>query len=310
MRLVDDLSNVKDTRRVLIHEHVFCRVRGENVDIAARYVTSEFQALERLGVDLVVDTTTYVTPDAMANVETTASVSVACSAGYYTERYIDRRHRAMSIEDLTESLLRKVQSGVGRRRLRPLMLKCGSGGAAPSRIEERAIAAVSRVKSETGLPLQVHSCDGAEEQHEIISRYCRDSDIMFCHIEMGMKTGRRLSPSDVLLRSLRILDRGNYIYFNDFGANPSAYQKAIFSLIKSLLSRGYGDQLCIGSDSNWSVKRGVVTVRGVPATSPNSRKYSYIYSHTIPNLRRAGVGDLDIEKMCFVNGKKFILAAL
>ena len=308
MKIISDACSLKDARRVLIHEHIFCRFRTENYALAQRYLVEEFDRLQKLGVDAVIDTTTYVTPDTLSNVPTNSAVSVACSAGYYTERFISKRHRGLSAEELARLLTRKVRLGTGKGKFIPIMLKCGSGGTRPGKIEEKAIAAVAQVKSHTGMPMQIHSCDGAEEQYEIISRYSDQTNIMFCHIEMGMKTGRRLSPEATLERCLRILDRGNYIYFNDFGATRSEYQRNVFALVSTLVERGFSKQICVGTDSNWSVRGRRLLVRGVSAESPNARRYSYIHTHTIPNLRRSGISEESIEQICYRTGKDFALS--
>lgn len=300
-------SDVTYIEKALIHEHVFCRTRPENRFLVERYLVQQFTEFDKLGIDLIVDTTTYVNPDVFLGMELPGRTKVGCCAGYYTDRYVPKNYRKLSVRELCLRLRRKVAGGVGNYRIHPIMLKAASSGSSPSASEARYIAAVSTVQAETGLPMQVHSCDGAEDQYNIINKYTSDhSKIMYCHVEMGMKTGKRLPYEEILTRCRAILNRGSYLYFNDFGKSNTHYKKEVIRLIKELIFEGYIEQMCIGTDSNWTVRRGQLKVRGVSIDSINSRKYTYMFTHTKYELMKYGVSKADFDMMALLNPAKFV----
>jgi phosphotriesterase-related protein len=286
--------NVSALGRVLMHEHLFCRVRAEHLEAAQVYVAERLQEVASQRVRTIIDLTTYVLPDVFLDGIARVPINIICCAGYYLQNRVPAVYHSLDVAGLADKLRAKVKDGIGSRRVKPGIIKVASAGRTLSRFESNSLRAAGIIQRECGLPVATHACRGGRQQLEVlIDAGANPRKVFLSHVEMELK-GRRAREFDgVACDALWILKQGAYLCFNDFSVNDTPYRKKIVRLIQLCHERGFGRQLFISTDSYWSHRRGRFTVRGV-AESRLPRTYNYVFTLIIPVLKCSGFSDDDI----------------
>lgn len=281
--------------RVLMHEHVFCRVRPEFLPAARAFLAAELDRAHRLGVRTIVDLTTYVLPDPFLDVVAKSPVRIICCAGYYLLRTVPAAFRKLDASGLADRLLEKCERGIGSRRVLPGILKVATSGSSFTRFERDALKAVTRVQLRTGLPVATHACRGGKLQLETIMKHGGNpARVFLSHIEMELKGSHSRAFEAVAADALWILAQGAYLFFGDLSVTGTPYRRSVIELIRTCCDRGFARQLFLSADCHWSVRRKGVRVRGSDARSKCPRTYSYTPSFLMPLLVKNGLPHRDV----------------
>lgn len=291
---------------VLMHEHVFCRVRPQHRPAAARYIKGQIQKLKEHGIRTIVDLTTYVLPDQFVPFLLEEDFNIICCAGYYTKNKVPKSYLKLDDSVLTDKLLGKVVKGIGKYRIKPSIIKVASSGRNLDQFERNIFTAAARVQQTTKLPIATHSPRGGRKQLEhLLKNGANPKKVFFSHMEMELKG---ISPSTVqeLINDLLwILQQGAYIFFGDFSVQNTSYRHQVIQVLRTCCERGFEEQIFISTDSYWAHRNGVIKVRGNPITSKMPRSYTYTVTLIKPLLLKNGFTPSMIHKFLFDNPVTF-----
>jgi phosphotriesterase-related protein len=292
---------------VLVHEHVFCRVRGVHLPVARKYLTQQLQSLEKYGPITIIDLTTYVLPDEF--IETCNAVSgvniIAC-AGYYLTSRVPASYRSLDATGLADRLREKLARGIGRSKIKPGIIKVATSGHNFTRLERDILRAAAIVQSEKAIPIATHACRGGRQQLETLLKWGADPRKVFLsHMEMELKGNHTRAYGAVVEDILWILQKGAYVFFGDFTASESSYRRDVIRLLRDCINAGFIYQLFLSTDSYWSCRGDGVRVRGTPQNSRTPRTYEYLFTLIIPVLRRNGFSEYEIQRMTKENAVNF-----
>jgi phosphotriesterase-related protein len=282
--------------RVLVHEHLFCRVAPPDVPTACEYLSCQLARLADQGVKTVVDLTTYVLPDRFLRVLERHPVHVVCCAGYYLLAKVPAAYRHLDERGLTEKLREKMENGIGSRHILPGVIKVASSGLELTRFERDAIRAAGIVQSEYGVPVVTHACRGGRRQFlELLAAGANPQQVLLSHTEMELK-GRHSRSFDAVLGDLLwVLERGGSLFFGDFSVRDSPYRQQVVRLLRECYLHGHQRQLFISTDSFWSCRGGRVVVRGSASGVLHPRSYDYVFRVIVPLLTSEGFSASDIS---------------
>lgn len=284
---------------ILPHEHVFCRHRSSDRERAKELVRGQMRKLADGGVTDLVDLTAYTNPLSFRDFQDVSPVRLHACVGFYLERFVDRRHRTLSVDGLIEVLHRKW------KRLRPVnpavAIKVAASSGKLSSFEQRAFEAVARFHALSGLPVVTHSTSGFETHQDfLVGHGVKPAAIMLSHPEMATK-GRFTDPEAVVCESMaRCADRGSYLCFTDFTGASSSSDALRLRLFAALVNAGHVRQLVVSGDSSWRVHRGQASVRN----AARGHDYTLIFD-VYDKLRRAGVDDAQLWCIKFDNPRRF-----
>ncbi|HTU12427.1 MAG TPA: hypothetical protein VMG08_16165 [Allosphingosinicella sp.] len=290
------------TGRILAHEHLFNRVREKDLPDALQFLKSELSRLHDLGVGAVVDVTPYVDPSRFLPALEGSPVAVVGCAGFYLEKWVHTYDRSLTVDQLTELLLKRVTKGRGRARIMPGVLKVASRKEVLTPFEKRAFEAVARVQTRTGMPIVVHSVRGMGQQHDaLVAGGADPTRIIFSHAQAGLKGTDSLSRDLQFALLRRVAGNGGFLCFDDFPTQKSKYLSDAIGLICDLVAAGYGDRVILSNDCHWSHRRGCIRIRG-RALGPSSRTYEHVLQFVMPMLK-AKLGEQVVERFVTDNPK-------
>ncbi len=293
--------------RTLMHEHVFCRVKEKHVPMASAYLREELTRIKAMGIDTIVDVTTYVSPEMLLPILRSVNINIVCCAGFYLTSKIPSAYRVHNVAALVDVMRRKITNGLGRSGVRPFMLKGATSSANFSALEKRTMEALAITQSEFALPLQMHACRGGVEQLDfLIAKGADPARIIICHHEMNLKGRYALRFATVLDQAKEIVNRGSSLFIGDLPMTNNVYRGAIVALIRQLVAEGHEERIVLSVDSHWSCRSKGVYLRGVPIQKPHARKYGYIFSEIMPSLQRAGIPQSALDKMLLDNPRRLM----
>jgi len=294
--------------KVLIHEHVFNRVRSQFQPDALLALREHLDALVAAGIGTIVDVTPYVAPGPFVRALRDHPLNIICCVGYYVERRVPRPYRSQSQDALAARLIRSFERGIGATAVRPGIIKVASGGAIPTPFERRAFAAAAIANRATGLPIMTHATHGGEHQLEIMLGAGADARrIVLSHMEMMLK-GRDAQSFDAVFESIRrCFTAGANGFFNDFGTTDSAYRRDVLRLVRALCREGFAGQILIGSDSHWTVRSGRLRFRGgTRLGNSGARTYAFTQQHIVPLLLQNGFTSTSINSFLTSNPARIL----
>jgi phosphotriesterase-related protein len=291
--------------RVQIHEHVFCRMRSTCKDDVALFLKGQMDELVQRGISTIVDVTTYVNPDQFYEALRGTGINIVCCAGYYLPRRVPAAYHHYDEDKLLKFLQNKISNGIGKYKIRPFMLKCAANGEEFSELEERFIRVVARAQRENGLPIQVHAFRGGQKQLRILLEEGVDpSKIILCHLEMALRNTTILQQRIDDIQ--RVVETGASILVADYPVSNHTYRRHLIQLITTLIRKGYLNQIFLSVDSYWQYRTSGMRVRGMLATKPSARTYSYLCDVVIPGLRQRGITDQQIDAMLIDNPRRIM----
>lgn len=272
--------------RILVHEHLFNRIRPTETETAVAFLRRQLLTLEGLGVRTIVDVTPYVDPSRFMRALEGLSISVVCSAGFYLERRVQPVDRRVGVDILTQRLLNRIRRGVGALRLSPGVLKVASRGTQLSPFEMRAMTAVGRVQRETDLPVVIHSVRGIPQQFRALTDAgARPTRLIFSHSQAGMKGRDAVDRFEMQRVLVSVAEAGSFLCFDDFPSSSSPYFRDTVTLISELCRLGFSQQILLSNDCHWACRRGGVVVRG-RRSGEDASTYDRLFTGTFPMLAR------------------------
>jgi phosphotriesterase-related protein len=244
---------------------------------------------------------------AVARVARAADVNVIAVTGHYVDATFDPAVRAMSVDELTEEMLRDLREGIDGTAIRAGAIKFGltSVPRMPP-AERRCLEAAAQAQAETGAPITIHNPPPFEKRGVEVVRLLTKAGADPERVVMGHMT--HTVPDDRYHRS--IMDLGATVEFDRFG--QELYQEAdpgfnrwglyhgeprdsdVVSEIVTLVKDGYVDRILMSHDIGF--RNGLRSFGGFG--------YAHIPYRIARYLRQEGLSDDDLERLLHGNAAR------
>ncbi|MFE7463931.1 phosphotriesterase [Streptomyces sp. NPDC057499] len=275
------------TGPVLAHEHIALDLRRDSdreAVLDARHteqVTDELASLRaEFGLSLVVEQTCRGMgrdTDALARVSVASRVAVVAATGWYYEPFHPDEVDGAGVEQLTDTLVRDIEHGIGTTGIRPGVIgEVGSHGEHPSEPERRTLTAAAHAALRTGLSVATHAHLGVGGP-----------------AQLGLLTAAGLAPHRVAVGHQDLLDdpavhralaaEGAYVCLDTIGKNHYRSDTTRLRLLLALIESGHADRVLLSCDVS---RHGYLTGEG-------GTGYGHLFRSFLPRLRAAGA-DADL----------------
>ena len=297
----------------MMHEHVFFWNWGEEHKRAASiaYARAELARLAACGATTLVD----VGPLPARNMEwyqelaPQVNLNIILSTGFYIEARTPEPFHSLSEDECVERFRKELLEGIQDRGIRASLLKAGSNKAVLTDWEKKVLRAVARVQGETGVPLCLHSCEGARSQFDLLVGAGADPErLYFSHVEAEFGwEGRTLKEEARYLEG--ICKEGGSLFFNNYLFEFDTPHEDMMYLMHYLLDKGHLNRLLFGMDVNFSIDDDGYIWAEAEKEHPETRNRTWeaIYTGFVPLLKRWGFTDDHIHTM-FVDNPRALFS--
>ena len=294
----------------MMHEHVFFWNWGEEHKRAASiaHARDELRKMIAHGANSLVDVGPRPERN-MAWYEELApqvALNIVLSTGFYLEGYTPEPYRSLSEEECIERFRRELWEGINGTAVRAGVIKAASNKAQLTDWEQKVLRAAARVQRETGVPLCLHSCEGARSQFDLLVRHGADPErLYFSHVEAEFGwEGRSLREEAQYLEA--ICREGGSLFFNNYLFEFDTPHEDMMYLMHYLLDRGHLNRLLFGMDVNFNVADDGTIWYEAEKEHPETRARTWeaIYTGWIPLLKAWGFTDAHIHTMLVDNPRR------
>ncbi|MEE1740631.1 phosphotriesterase [Streptomyces sp. BE147] len=302
--VLGDLSPDSVRGPALAHEHLVLDLdhRGDGAAVLtpgrhAAAVTAELAGLrEEFGLSLVVELTCRgMGRDvrALARIARDSQVAVVAATGWYYEPFHTPEIDDSSVEQLTGTLVREIDGGIGTTGVRPGVLgEIGSHGDIPTASETKVLRASARAAVTTGLSVATHAQLGRGGL-----------------AQLDLLTAEGLEPHRISIGHQDLLDdpavhkelaaSGAYVAFDTVGKDGYQSDDTRLRLLLALLEAGHADRALLSCDIS---RHGYLTTEG-------GQGYGHLFRGFLPKARAAGVDEDLIDLMTRRNPLRFLTGA-
>lgn len=261
------------------------------------------------GVQTIVDATPNDAgrqPELLKEISLQSGVNIVCATGYYYEgegapAYFKFRSLLGNAEqEIYEMMLREVTAGIADTKIKAGVIKLASSKDCITDYEQLFFKAAAKVQRETGIVIITHTqagTMGCEQADLLISAGADPKKIMIGHM---------CGNTDIQYQA-SVLAKGVYLGFDRFGLQglgdspPDIFREA---LTVALLAFGYEDRILFSHDT-------VNLLLGRPLTLPPQLAGIFADAHIgrifetiIPDLKRMGVTDSQLDKIMLHNPRR------
>ena len=286
--------------------------RSQNVDnmnlLDEPEAIEEATSFKKAGGGTIVDVTNigiHRSPEALVRVSRATGLNIIMGSGHYLATSHPADMTARSAEEITEEIVRDVNTGVGESGIRAGII--GEIGCSWPLMdnEKKAMQAAARAQRLTGAPLNIHpgrrNNEAVLEILEILSDADADlSRTVISHIDIRVR--------DHNVRC-QVAKAGCYLEYDCFGwpgpAPTNLYKGAFISIpsdsgraeeIRALIAEGYLNQILISHDVCHKYQR--ARYGGVG--------YDHISRYVMPLLVDAGITEEQVNTITVENPKRML----
>ena len=297
-----------DLGPTLTHEHLMASATGADYDSTLHFdyegqlikITDDMKRLKDAGVSSIIDPIPMELGrkvDFMQDVSRASGVNVVCATGLYTDqgpfRGFPQYFASKSIDELEEIFVTEITEGVGPRKVKPGVIKCATGPHNVSENEEKALRASARAAKKTGVPITTHTTDGTMGPRQL--DIFEDEGLDLRRVTVG-----HCSDSADLGYHVSMLRRGAYIGFDRLGLENFVDDETKIGVIGALVAMGFSSQIVFSHD-NVGCMHGMRT----RPMNPEKRRFTYLLESFVPELRRSGVSQDDIDRILIENPRRY-----
>lgn len=286
--------------RTLMHEHVLVDFVGANRIAPGRYDSAEvfrtalphLQKLKSAGCGTLVECTpAYLgrDPELLRRLSRASGLHIVTNTGFYgaaDDKYIPSFARSERAEELAARWQQEYREGIPPSGIRPGLIKTGVDAGPLSEVDAKLVAAAALTHRHTGLAIASHTPDGiaALAQLSLLNDWgVQPSAFIWVHAQS--------EPNQNLHRQAAALSA--WVEFD--GINPDTSAQHV-ELLAAMKSSGYLHRTLMSQDAGWYHV-------GEPSGG-NYHGYDYLFLGFIPQLRKAGFTESDIETLLIVNPQK------
>ena len=233
-------------------------------------------------------------PKALFRMSNATELNIVMGAGWYQKRYHPLNMDRLTLEEMTQIIVRDIAVGVDGTRIRSGVIgEIGINGNPLTPNEIKSTRASARAARLTGAPMSFHVGGYREEKFTILDIVASEG-VDLKRVVMGHSNGLALD----LPLARRVLARGVTLEFDWLGAlgSPGGTLGASDDIkvaqgLVQLVKEGYGDRIVIAHDV---------------CTKLQLKKYgglgfTYIDDYFLPTLKKMGLTDADIRKIMIDN---------
>ena len=304
---VTGLIPAADLGRTLVHEHVAvdfigaARTSPDRYDsqLAFELARPHFERLRRDGVKSLVECTPRFigrNPDLLRRLSRETGLQVLTNTGWYAavnHRFLPPEAQTESVDQIADRWKREWTDGLDGTGIRPGFLKLGTGNGPLPAVDAKLVRAAARVHRTSGLPIAIHTGDGAaalDELKLLREEGIRPDALIWVHAQND--------PGPVQIEAARM---GTWISLDGYslsGPNVLRYP----AMIVAHREAGTLNRVLLSHDDGWAVEGDApsgnkLTLFG----NGNPTPYSSIFSQLIPDLRARGFTDADVQQLLVVN---------
>ena len=290
----------------LMHEHVVTRSPGvqENwphlwdregiVALAERKLAE----LHGRGIRTIVDLTTVDLGrdiDLIAAVARRSRVHIVVATGVWwmPQRYFSSH----GVDEVAALFIRDITQGIGTSGVKAAIIKCATDTAGVTPVIDNILRAAARAQKATGVPISTHTWAAGrtgELQQAIFAQEGVDlSRVVIGHSGDSKDLG--------YLRGL--MERGSTIGMDRFGLESFLSTAKRVEVLARLCAEGYAGRMVLSHDANcWT---DMLSEEDKRRTRPLWH-YNHIPDDILPALRKAGVGEDQIEQMLVRNPRAIL----
>jgi phosphotriesterase-related protein len=289
--------------RTLMHEHLFVvspelqvnypGFGGWDEEVQMQAGAARLNALKAAGYDTLVDVTVMPMGRDVARIRRLAELTelnIIVATGLYA---FDELPGPLSVppadgeEDrLVELFAGDIENGTGDTGVCAAIIKVATDRPGITPGSERVLRAAAKAHRRTGAPITTHSRPrkrGGLDQQRIFA-------------EEGVDLGRVIighsgDTSDVDYLE-EVIDNGSYIGMDRFGIDWIPFEERV-GIVVAMCERGHADRMVLSHDAQLFNDWG----------SPAFPRWHYLHLHedVLPELRRQGVSDDQIDQMLIEN---------
>ncbi len=298
--------DVRDFGEMLSHEHVVVSEGHESLYYPWRYDFAKTHdvAIRRLtdakhgGVGGLIDLTT---PDlardvaAVREISRASGVHVVAATGIW--RNIPRTFWDRDPDETAGMFVHEIEVGIADTGIKAGAIKVANDREGVTKEAEPVLRAAARALKRTGTPISTHSYSPGRVGLEQVAVFKSEGAPMD-----RIAIGHSDDTTDVAYL-LEILDAGCYLSMDrfdpaDWPGYPSWRERA--ATVAALVERGWAHRVMLGHD----FPPDYIPAGAEPVPSPNP--YLFVHDTVLPELRRLGVADEEIDAMTRLTPAEFL----
>ena len=254
---------------------------------------------KRWGGNSIVDVTSIGLgrdPKALRRVANATGLNIVMGAGYYIKELHPLDMDERTVEELAQGMIRDVTLGAQGTSIRSGIIgEIGVGGKPLSANEMKSTRASARAGRATGAPILFHAGGRGEEKFTVLDAVASEG-LDLNRVIMGH------APYSNLPLVRRLLERGVYLEFDGLGEvrSPLGQSEAQrVETIVQLIRDGWAHRILLAHDV---CQKQMLKAYG-------GMGYSYVMEFILPELKRQGVTDDQIEKIMVENPRRVLTFA-
>ncbi len=285
------------------HEHVLARP-PETVTDPDLTMDSESAAIKELtwfreagGQALVEMSTSDYGRDVVGlrRVSEKTGVHIIAATGFQKERMFNEIIRSMSVQEMTDLIIREVEVGVDQTGIRAGVIKAGTSENQITPTEDKVIRAAAQAHLATGAPISTHTQAGTMglEQVELFTSLgVNPGHITIGHLDRNLDWDYHL----------KLAQTGIFLGYDHIGKTKYDPDSKRIDFILRLVAKGHGQQIVLGGDYARKSYRPSYGTGGGPGLT-------YILWRFIPWLRSKGLDEFTIEDLLVQNPTRSLTMA-
>lgn len=256
-------------------------------------------------------------PEGLARVSRATGANIICSTGWYIAASHPPYVKAMSSEQLAETMVRELEVGIGDSDIRAGVIgECGCSYPIPFHEEEKKVlkaACIAQKKTGVGFSCHPAYADAKRKTYDLTAPFkyidliestgADAGKFFLSHSDIICHPGFLKSPAD---HAAKLMERGINLNFDTFGQehfddyifmgarHPSDTERV--AVVAELCRRGYAKQIMLSQDVCW--KHMLKKYGGAG--------YSHLLEHIIPSLKYYGVTQKQISTMTVDNPRRVL----
>jgi len=298
--------------RTLMHEHIFVLTPDVqqnhdewDEDVRIKDAIEKLTALAEAGYDTIVDPTVIGLGRYIPRVEKIAAevdLNIIVATGVYTYDTAPNFFRfrgpipgIIDADPMAEIFVRDITEGIPGTNVRAAFLKCAIDEHGLTPDVERIMRSVSRAHRQTGAPITIHTHPGSQrgnDAHEVFASEGVDPT----RVVLG-HSGDSADPDHLA----SLADRGYILGMDRFGIESGSPFEQRVSVLVTLVERGYADRMVLAHDAacyiDWIA----------PSLLQYNSNWHYLHieNDVLPELRKRGVTDEQIDQMLVGNPRRY-----
>ena len=289
----------------LMHEHILVQSPGvkENFPVMDREkeienAVNKLKDVQSRGVSTIVDLTPGDWRDIpmVKEVVKRSGMQVIVATGIYWEvpHYFQSLGQRTP-EHFAELFVRDINEGIMDTGVKAGIIKCATDETGVTADVERILRASAKAHRATGVPISTHT-------HAASEVGLKQQDIFESEgVDLSRTIIGHSGDSEDLNYLTKLIGRGSYIGMDRFGLDQFLPQEKRIATIAKLCQMGHAEKMVLSHDASCYFDWAPANL--LPLVVPNWH-FNYIPDVVIPDLKKAGVTDEQIQAMTVDNPRR------